>query len=130
MKSMRLAQRLLWRAPAGARNTRATGGIMLRLVAGAILVVVAVVVTTAIVVLPSACVAGAEPNARWRSMPPEHEPADTDAPGEDRDSHRGVGSELAPGDHVGCVLRRPALEQRPFQIDMAASEQVLQLVTD
>src|SRR6266850_2339913 len=108
MKSMRLAQRLWCRPPSAARNTVATGGIMLRLVAGAILLVVAVVVTTAIVFLPSACVAGAEPNARWRSMPPEHEPADTHTPGEDRDGHRGVGSELAPGDHFDCVLRRPA----------------------
>src|SRR5436190_18567167 len=83
---------------------------MLRLVAGAILVVVAVVVTTAIVFLPSAYVAGAEPNARWRSMPPEHEPADTHAPGEDRDGHRGVGSELAPGDHFDCVLRPSRLK--------------------
>src|SRR5215470_13767197 len=50
MKSMRLAQRLWCRPPSAARKTVATGGIVLRLVAGAILGVV-VVITTAIAVL-------------------------------------------------------------------------------
>jgi hypothetical protein len=51
MKSMRLAQRAWCRPPSGARNTVATGGIMLRLVAGAVLVGAVVVVITAIAIL-------------------------------------------------------------------------------
>src|SRR3954471_1003360 len=113
MKSMRLAQRLWCSPPSAARNTVATGGIMLRLVAGAILVVVVVVTTAIVVSSPSAWVARSRAQLLVGSMPPEHEPADTDASSEDRDGYRGVGSELAPGDHVDRVLRRRALEQRP-----------------
>src|SRR4051794_201785 len=105
MKSIRLAQRLWCRPPSGARNTVATGGIMLRLVAGATLVVV-VVVTTAIAFLrPTYVAARSRAQCSSRSMPPEHEPADAHAAGEDRHGYRGVGSELVPGDHVDCVLR-------------------------
>src|SRR4030095_3920793 len=50
MKSMRLAQREWCNPPSGARNTVATGGITLRLIAGAVLVGV---VGTAIFVPPS-----------------------------------------------------------------------------
>src|SRR5512132_2974610 len=105
MKSIRLAQRLWCRPPSGARKTVATGGIMLRLVAGATLVVV-VVVTTAIAFLRPTCVAArSRAQCSSGSMPPEQVPADAHATGEDRHGHRGVDAELAPGDHVDCVLR-------------------------
>src|SRR6185295_828552 len=104
MKSIRLAQRLWCRPPSGARNTVATGGMMLRLVAGAILVVV-VVVTTAIAFLhPTYVAARSRAQCSLGSMPPEHEPAETHAAGEDRQGHRGIGTELTPGDHADCVL--------------------------
>src|SRR5437764_711974 len=75
---------------------------MLRLVAGAVLVAVVVVVTTAIVIL----LRDARPrNPSGPLLPPEREPAEPHAPGEDREDDRDVGSELGPGNHPDCVPR-------------------------